>query len=207
MQIVLEGISGAGKTSQARKLRSRLRRIASVEIVSEFSRGPIGRAIRRGYGLRRERFICFHEADRFADQTYLLLLGDTIAKAEEMSRSGADLVLVDRLFDSWLSYSLAAGNRRVLEDATIQEIHRACSREHVSGNTVTVFLELDVAVAVKRLAARDSFGFKDAEQHRLEEVARQFAKLYLDASIIRVDAGRSPLEVTEAILKSLELIA
>jgi thymidylate kinase len=205
MRIVLEGISGAGKSVQARRLKRRLQEAASVEIVSEFSRGSIGRAIRSCYALQREPFVRFHGDDSFADQTHLLLLGDTIAKAEEMSRSAADLLLVDRLFDSWLCYTLTAQNRRALGDAAVRDLYRNCSREHVSGDAVTVFLELDTLTALKRLALRDGFDFKESAQLRLEAVAQQFVELYAGSSTIKVDAARPPSEVTAAILEAVGL--
>lgn len=203
MRLILEGISGAGKTSQARRLKRRLQGLASVEVVAEFSRGSIGRAIRSRYALQREPFVRFHGDDAFADQTHLLLLGDTIAKAEEMSRSIADVLIVDRLFDSWLCYTLAAKNRRGIGDEAARELYRSCSREHVPIDAVTVLLEIDTMTARERLAARDGFGFGRAAQERLEAVARQFSDLYAGASIRRVDARRPPSEVTAAILGAI----
>jgi dTMP kinase len=205
MRLILEGISGAGKTTQARRIARRLRGVGSVEVVGEFSQGPIGRAIRRCYRERREPFVRFHGMEPFADQTHLVLLADTVAKAEEMSRSAAGMLVVDRLFDSWLCYTLAAGNCRGLDDATIRKLHRDCSLEHVPAGTVTVFLDLDVATALARLAARDGFESQEAETKRLEAVAQRFAKHYSSAPVRRMDASRSPAEVTAAILEAAGL--
>ena len=205
MRLILEGISGAGKTSQARRIARRFHGARSIEVVGEFSQGPIGRAIQRCYRDRQERFLRFHTAEPFADQTYLTLLADSIAKAEEMSRSAAGMLIIDRLFDSWLCYTLAAGNRRGLDDATVRELHRNCSREHVPVGTVTIFLDLDVATALERLATRDGFGSKKAEKRRLETVAQEFTELYSSVPIQRVDASRSPAEVTAAILEAAGL--
>ncbi|HZF12258.1 MAG TPA: hypothetical protein VFE33_26015 [Thermoanaerobaculia bacterium] len=205
MKLLLEGISGSGKTLQIGRLQRRLRSFASVARIGEFSRGLIGRAVRRSYRLQRERFVRFHSADPFADQTHLLLLADTIAKAEEMSRSTAEILLVDRLFDSWLCYTLAAGDRRGLQDAAVRTLHQRCSREHVASDAVTVFLELEVMTALERITNRDGFELKRTEQQRLEATARQFADLYADAPVLRVDAGRSPAEVTAAILDAVGL--
>jgi len=205
MLIVLEGISGSGKSSQTRRLKRLLQRAASVQIFDEFSRGQVGRSIRRCYRRRRERFVRFHEEDLFADQTHLLLLADTIAKAEEVSRSEANISIVDRLFDSWLCYTLAAGDRHGLGDATVRDLYRSCSREHCADDAVTVFLELDTATALRRLVSRDGFRFDKTEECRLGEVARQFAELYTDTSILRVDAERPLSEVTAAIIASVGL--
>lgn len=207
VKLLLEGISGSGKTTQTRRLARRLRGVTSVETIGEFSRGLIGRAVRRSYWLRRERFVRIHDEDRFADQTHLLLLADTIAKAEEMARSEAELLFVDRLFDSWLCYTLAATNRHGLPDAMAWELHRNYSRQYASKDRVTIFLELDVATAMERLGTRDGFGFEKQAQQRLEAVARRFGEIYAGAPVQRVDAGRSPVEVTEAILQAVGLDA
>ena len=147
----------------------------------------------------------FHAAEPFADQTYLVLLADAVAKAEEMLRSTADVLVVDRLFDSWLCYTLAAGDRRALDDTTVRQLHHDCSHEHVPVGTVTIFLDLDVAAVLKRLAARDGFGSKEAEAKRLEAVAQRFVELYSNAPVWRVDASRPPSEVTAAILEAAGL--
>lgn len=202
-RLILEGISGAGKTVQARRLWRRLKASASVAIVSEFSRGSIGRTIRRRYHSERQRFVHFHSKDRFSDQTHLVLLADTIAKVEEMSQLTVEVVLVERLFDSWLCYTLAAGSRCMLTDSAVRDLHLKCSEEHVSGDSITVFLELDAATAIRRLATRDGFGQEESEDRRLESVAWQFSELYADTSIIRVDARRTPLEVTEEIIDAV----
>jgi thymidylate kinase len=174
-----------------------------VEVIGEFSQGPVGRAIRRRYRERQERFVHFHTSEQFADQTHLLLLADTIAKVEEMSRSGAGALIIDRLFDSWLCYTLAARNRRGLDDATVRELYRSCSRKYVSADTVTVFLDLDVATALKRLSVRDHFGAGTAEQRGLEAVAQRFSELYSDRAVYRVDATGTPAEVTAEILEAV----
>jgi thymidylate kinase len=207
MRILLEGISGSGKTSQSRRLERQLRRAASVEVLGEFSRGPIGRTIRQSYKLQRERFVRFHASESFADETHLMLLADVIAKAEEMSRSDAGVMIVDRLFDSWLCYTLAAENLQGLGDEVARQLHRSCSERHVPADTLTIFLDLDVATALERLAIRDGFGVGKAAQHSLEAVARQFAELYARAPVRRIDAGQRPAEVTAAILEALGLNA
>jgi thymidylate kinase len=205
MRLLLEGISGTGKTTQARRIVRHLRGMGSVEAVGEFSQGPIGRAIRRCYRDRQERFVRFHGREPFADQTHLVLLADTVAKAEEMSRSAAGVLVVDRLFDSWLCYTLTAGNRRGLDDAMVRELHRDCSREHVPAGSVTVFLDLGVPAALERLATRDGFGSKQGEARRLEAVAQRFAELYSGTQVRRVDASRPPAELTAAILEAAGL--
>jgi thymidylate kinase len=208
MLIVLEGISGAGKSTQLRALSRRLRGVALAGTVGEFSRGPIGRGARYGYRGRRERFVRLHGDERFADQTYLLLLADAVAKAEEIAelrQASAKPVLADRLFDSWLCYTLAAGDRRGLADKQVRELHRSCTKEHVPGDAVTVFLELSPEAAFERLKTRDGFSAGEAEKQRLEKVARHFGEIYARRPVRRVDASLGKSSVTAAILRATGL--
>lgn len=208
MLILLEGISGAGKSTQLRALSRQLRGGTLPRAVGEFSRGPIGRAARYGYRGQRERFVRLHDDERFADQTHLLLLADAVAKAEEIAelrRASARPVVADRLFDSWLCYTLAAGNRRGLADEQVRELHRSCIKVHVPGDAVTVFLELAPEAAFERLAVRDGFSAGEAEKQRLEEVAHHFGELYTRQPVRRVDASLNKASVTAAILRATGL--
>ena len=205
MRIVLEGISGSGKTSQALQLKRQLKRSAVVEIVGEFSRNAIGRAARRCYQMNRERFVRFHASEAYADQTHLVMLADAVSKAEEVSTSTADVVLIDRLFDSWLCYSLAGKKRRVLSSADVlEELYRR-SREEYLSDSQTVFLEVDVATALERLASRDDFGLKEGSERQLQELAWFFSELYTRVPVHRVAAGRPFAEVTTAIAEAVGL--
>lgn len=208
MLLVLEGISGAGKSTQLRALSRRLRETELAGTVGEFSQGPIGRTARRGYRDRRERFVRLHGDERFADQTYLLLLADTVAKAEEITelrRASPGVILVDRLFDSWLCYTLAAGNRRGLADERVCELHQSCTDAYSSQDAVTVFLELDTETALERLAARDHFVARETERRLLEEVGRRFEELYARRSVRRVDACLAKTDLTIAIMRAVGL--
>lgn len=208
MLILLEGISGAGKTTQLRALSRRLRGAAPAGTVGEFSRGPIGRAARRGFRRGKERFVRLHGDERFAAQTHLLLLADTVAKAEEIAqlrRAPGGPVLSDRLFDSWLCYTLATGDRLGLSDERVRELYRSCVEAHVPGDAVTVFLEIAPGAALERLESRDGFAAREAERRRLEEVARRFGELYARQPVRRVDAGLAKASVTAAILRAVGL--
>ena len=205
MVIILEGISGAGKTTQAVRLLRWLRRSGSGMLVREFSSGLIGGLITRTYKRRRERFLRFHENDRFADQTYLLLLADSIAKAEEASCATEDVVLIDRLFDSWLCYAQAGENRLALDDRQVWDLYCNCVKAHLPSDAVTVFLEVEVDTAIRRLNDREDFGVGAPDRERLVAVARNFEELYNRSPAIRVPADREPVKVTATILEAIGL--
>jgi len=202
MVVIIEGISGAGKSTQIEAVR-RCLAPTSPEVVGEFSAGPIGRLIKAVYRDKRRRFLRLHSTERFADQTHLVLLADTIAKAEEIAASSADHLLVDRLFDSWLCYTLAANNRLVLSDGLVRQLYWHCRPEHVSSKIITIFLAVDVDTALERLSNRDGLRDRPEDRIRLELVARQFEELYTYVPVVRVQAEGKSSEVTASIIKAI----
>jgi thymidylate kinase len=179
--------------------------LTETTILNEFSGGAIGEMIKLTYQARRDRFVSFHRSDGFADLTHFLLLSDVIAKAEQASRAEADVLLIDRLFDSWLCYALSDRGLAVLDEPLLRSIHRSCTQEYLPANAAVVFLEVDVDTALERLKAREDFGVGAPDRERLEEVCRNFEELYASSTVVRVPANREPAKVTAAILDALGL--
>lgn len=204
MIVVLEGISGAGKTTQLGKLHAALGRNV-VDLVGEFSKRTIGRSISEAYSERQERFLRFHTTEAFADQTHFMLLADTVSKVEEASESEAEHVIIDRLFDSWLCYTLAAKNRLALNDELACRLYRSCVSQYLRQNHLTIHLNLDVETAIQRLALRDRFGANASDRRRLEDVSRKFRYLYKNRPVTTIAANRDPEEITESIIQKLRM--
>jgi thymidylate kinase len=201
--LVLEGISGCGKTTQAALVLRALGEAATVESVGEFSSRATGRTLRRCYRGGRRRFVRLHDDDAFADQTHFLLLADTIAKSEQIHDSRADLVIVDRLFDSWLCYTLTAGEG-VLSHAVARHLHARCRQRLLGVRTLAVFLDVQVGTALVRLDRRDRFGVGPGDGERLELARDFFRGLYADDLGVTVDGEQVPALVTAEILDHLK---
>lgn len=193
--LVLEGIDGAGKTTQASRLAERLER-EGVEVVRlvEPTSGPIGQEIRRrakdGPPIPPAEELAMFLEDRRAN------VRDNVLPA--LARNAA--IVQDRSFLSTVAYQ---GARPALAKTPgdLIALHEAMPKPDA-----ILLLDLDVETGLARVARR---GKGDAFEERsyLERVLANFRALVGDVGgtrVRKIDAKRSPDEVTQAVWAAVE---
>jgi dTMP kinase len=140
MFIVLEGLDGAGTTTQLSRLAERLTaRGHTVHTTREPSDGPVGRWIRR---------TLMHDPEAPAPSTlpwmYAADRADHLAREVEPALERGEVVLSDRYFHSSLAYQSL--QRPLDEVAALNASFRVPD--------LTVFVEVPVDVSLARIEAR-----------------------------------------------------
>lgn len=185
--IAIEGIDGAGKTTQSRRLAEALT-ADGYEVVRthEPTDGPWGRRIRASGETGRlspqEEFEAFLE-DRREHVRDLLI----------PSLDAGRVVLVDRYYFSSMAYQGARG-------LDPEEIRRANERIAPRPDLL-VILKIQPAVGVARVNARGRGNLFEREDD-LRRAAAIFAAI-TDPAPVRVDALRPEAEITKEILRAL----
>lgn len=154
--ITLEGVSGAGKTTQARRLAEELRRQGRPVVVTRDPGGTrAGEAIRRLL-LEQDEPLC-PEAEIalfFADRA------QNLAEVIRPALARGEIVVGDRFTDSTLAYQ---GHARGLAPNRILEVDRG-----VTGGfrpDLTLVLDLPAEVGLGRLAQRDRIEREEVRFH------------------------------------------
>ncbi|MFO0603809.1 MAG: dTMP kinase [Polyangiales bacterium] len=185
--VAIEGIDGAGKTTQSRRLAEALA-ADGYEVVRthEPTDGPWGRRIRAsgetGRLSPREEFEAFLEDRREH-------VRDLLAPSLEAGR----VVLVDRYYFSSMAYQGARG----LDPAVIRaENERVAPRPDL-----LVILEIEPAAGVARVNARGKGNLFEREDD-LRRAAAIFDAI-TDPAPLRLDATRPEGELTKEILAAL----
>lgn len=191
--IVIEGIDGAGTTTQARLLSgwmaSRGRRCL---LTSEPSRGPVGILLRQ--------ILSGSVPTPDNDAIALLFAADRIDHLERevlpALKSGSDVVS-DRYYHSSFTYQSLQGD--------LEWIRELNSRARAPDVTYILGLPADLA-ARRRRSQRTSEELyeKDATQQKLEEAYRRLPAWMQDELIVLVDGGQDIQAVHEAITTDLE---
>jgi dTMP kinase len=185
--IVLEGLDGAGTTTQCAALAAVLRRKGHrVHVTAEPSSGPIGTLIRQALGgrlglpgrhgpLTPETMALLFAADRV----------DHLAAEVEPALARGEVVLSDRYLLSSLAYQGAQVGM-----AWVESLNRAARRPDL-----TLFLDIDVAVAGQRRRHRGGH----PELYETTEVQRATARQYRRALANRRQAGERVVVVPGAL--------
>jgi dTMP kinase len=142
--ITVEGVEGAGKSTQVETLRAYLgARGVSVLATAEPDGTPLGASIRRVLG----------EVDRVTPMTEALLFA--ASRAEHVQRvirpalAAGQVVLCDRYVDSTVAYQ---GYGRGVSLETIAQLNRLATEGCLPD--LTLVLDLDVAEGLRRVRAR-----------------------------------------------------
>jgi dTMP kinase len=193
--VVIEGLDGAGTTTQAARLVAALRaRGHEVLDTREPTEGPIGRQCRAALGQEpgaplRASLPWLYAADR----------ADHLARTVEPALARGAWVVSDRYYHSSLAYqSLDVPLAYV---ATLNQTFRAPD--------VTVFLEASADLAVGRLDQRGSREEIFDGHDTLSRVARQYRKV-LDMvaargeRVVRLDASGTIDEIAVAVLAAVD---
>lgn len=196
--IVLEGLDGAGTTSQARRLADALAaRGQRAHVTREPSDGPIGRLIREmltgghaipGASISQATFGLLFAADRL----------DHVQREVEPALAAGHVVISDRWYHSSLAYQGTGAERD-----WIRALNGRARKPDL-----TVFLRVRAAVAAERrvAAGRTQELFEDLPMQ--ERVAAGYeavlAELAAAGEAIAILDGEQPLDaVTEAIVAAV----
>ncbi|MFB3889683.1 MAG: dTMP kinase [Candidatus Bathyarchaeia archaeon] len=181
--IVIEGLDGSGKTTQARILAQRLRRSHGAVYTQEPSSGRIGLFIRNRilYGERRPPTTV--EA--------LLFAADRIDHVQNEVQPALDegrLVVSDRYVYSSLAYQGSAG----LSLEWIEAIN-----QHALKPDLALFIDVDPEAVLARLKRRKSVMENLETQRKVRAVYLKFVE---KGELVRVDGGKPKRAVAEDVL-------
>lgn len=201
--IVLEGLDGAGTTTQAQAL-ARVFRAEGREVVvtAEPSTGPIGTLIRQT--LTGRLGLPGHEGPLTPETLALLFAADRVdhlaAEIEPALERGA-LVLSDRYLLSSLAYQGAQVGM-----AWVAALNQAARRPDL-----TLFVTVDVKTAAQRRGARggrEELYESDAVQRRTAAWYRKAIALRAKAreKIVTLDGGQSIDQVTQAAVAQIRAL-
>lgn len=194
--IVLEGIDGAGTTTQVDRLAIALRERGVLTVTTrEPSGGPVGTFLRR---IMRGEVL----ADLPAAAMALLFAADRLdhlAGEVEPNLARGAVVLCDRYDLSTLTYQSATHPEGEHVAPWLRAINSRARRPDL-----TIVLDVPADIAEKRRAARG--GAEELFERR--ELQAQLAGLYAQAErllpgdrIVHVDGNRSPEEVAATVLE------
>jgi dTMP kinase len=182
--ICVEGLDGCGKTTQAKILVRKLRKMGyNTVYTAEPSRGKIGRFIKRYclHGGRRVSSIV--EALLFAADRYEHVESEIIPALKD-----GKIVVSDRYMYSSLAYQGAAG-------LSLDWIRRV--NEHAVTPNLAIFIDVEPDTVIQRLKPKKSVMENLETQHKVREVYMKFVE---NGELVKVDGNRSKEKVAEEIL-------
>jgi len=197
--IVLEGIDGAGTTTQTARLVEALRgRGKGAHATREPSDGPVGRHLREIL-TGRVKVSPSSEVQRAAHMA-LLFAADRLdhlgSEIQPRLRAG-DWVVSDRYDHSSVAYqSVTSGEAGAV--AWLRELNRHADRPHL---TIVLDVSADVARArrLARAAARELFD-DDELQRKLATFYRDLDRYFPNEPIVHLDADRDVEAVARDVL-------
>ena len=180
--IVIEGLDGSGKTTQANMLAKNLAKNHTVLLTAEPSRGKIGTFIRQG---------CLYEKKRLPTEAEALLFAaDRIEHMQnelEPALSEGKIVICDRYIFSSLAYQGSAG----LSLKWIETINARALEPDFS-----IFIDVPPQLVLERLQRKKSVMENLDTQAKVREVYLQFVE---KGDLILVDGDKSKDVVAEAL--------
>ena len=181
--ICVEGLDGCGKTTQAKILVRKLRKIGYDAVyTAEPSRGKIGRFIKRYCLHGGKRVSSVVEALLFAADRYEHVETEIIPALKD-----GKVVVSDRYMYSSLAYQGAAG----LNLDWIRMIN-----EHAVSPNLAIFIDVDPNTVIKRLKPKKSVMENLETQRKVREVYLKFVE---NGELVRVDGNKPKSEVAKEI--------
>lgn len=183
--ICIEGLDGCGKTTQAKFLVKKLRKMAYDAIyTAEPSRGHIGKVIKK-YCLHSEkRASVVIEALLFAADRYEHVENEVVPALKE-----GKIVISDRYVYSSFAYQGAAG----LDLKWIETINK-----HAIEPDLAMFLDVKPETVIQRLKHKKSLMENLETQRKVREVYMKFVE---DGALVKIDGNKPIKEVADTILK------
>ena len=184
--VCIEGLDGCGKTTQARLLVRRLKRIHDAVYTAEPSRGETGRFIKRHCLHTEKRGSVVVEALLFAADR-LEHVRNEVLPALNKGR----IVVSDRYLYSSLAYQGAAG----LDLEWIEKIN-----EHAITPDLALFIDVDPNIVIRRLKRKKSVMENLETQLKVREIYLKFVE---KGALMRIDGNRSRSEVAKDITSAV----
>ncbi|MEM2250224.1 MAG: dTMP kinase [Candidatus Bathyarchaeia archaeon] len=185
--ICVEGLDGCGKTTQAKILVRKLRKIGYDAVyTAEPSRGKIGKFIKRYCLHGSKRISSIVEALLFAADRYEHVETEIIPALKE-----GKVVVSDRYLYSSLAYQGAAG----LNLDWIRRIN-----EHAILPNLAIFIDVEPNTVIKRLKPKKSVMENLETQRKVREVYLKFVE---NGELVRVNGNKSKREVAKEILSTV----
>ncbi|MEM3565960.1 MAG: dTMP kinase [Candidatus Bathyarchaeia archaeon] len=182
--ICIEGLDGCGKTTQAKILVRKLRKIGyNAVYTAEPSRGKIGRLIKRYCLHGGKRVSGIIEALLFAADRYEHVENEIVPALKD-----GKIVISDRYLYSSLAYQGAAG----LNLDWIRRIN-----EHAIPPNLAIFIDVELNTVIQRLKPKKSVMENLETQRKVREVYFKFVE---NGELVMVNGNKSKKEVAEEIL-------
>ena len=180
--IVIEGLDGSGKTTQARLLVQKLRNSHKAVYTTEPSRGKIGSFIRE---------CCLFEEKRLDSATEALLFAadriEHIQNEVVPALNKGLLVISDRYLYSSLAYQGSTG----LSLEWIEAINK-----HALKPDLAVFIDVAPETVMQRLNRKKSVMETLETQRQVREV---YLKFVANDDMVRIDGDKLVAELSEAL--------
>ncbi len=195
MFIVLEGLDGAGTTTQLEPLANWLEGLGRTVVrTHEPTDGPVGRLIRQSLRAEPEA-----PAPQTLPWMFAADRADHLARTVEPALRRGEVVLSDRYLHSSLAYQS--------ETLGLDYVHTLNERFRVPD--LTVFLEVPVHVSLSRIDARGGERELFDTQERLTAIAARYAAVLehlvgLGQDIVRLDGTATQAEVTAGVRAAVQ---
>jgi len=180
--IVIEGLDGSGKTTQARLLVQKLRSKHNAVYTTEPSHGKIGSFIRESCLYEEKRLDSAAEALLFAADRVEHVKNEVIPALNE-----GKLVISDRYVYSSLAYQGSAG----LSLSWIEAVNK-----HALKPDFAIFLDVAPETVLQRLNRKKSVMENLETQRGVREI---YLKFVSKGELVRIDGDRSVAQVSEAL--------
>ena len=185
--IVIEGLDGSGKTTQAKLLARKLRKSQDAFFTAEPSQGQIGKFIRSRILYGNKRVITSVEALLFAADRI-----DHIQNEVRPAVSDGKIVISDRYLYSSLAYQGSAG----LSLDWIQAIN-----QHAVKPDLALFIDVAPETVFKRLRRKKSVMENLATQQKVREI---YLNYVAKGELVRIDGERERTVVAKEVFKTVE---
>ena len=184
--LVIEGLDGSGKTTQATLLAEKFFRAYNVLLTAEPSRGKIGSFIRES---------CLYEQERLPTEAEALLFAaDRIEHMQTELKPALDegrLVICDRYIYSSLAYQGSAG----LSLDWIKTINARALQPDIC-----IFIDVPPEKVIERLQRKKSVMETLETQRKVREVYMKYVE---KGELVRVDGDKEKEQVAEDLYETV----
>ncbi len=184
--LVIEGLDGSGKTTQATLLAEKFHKTYNVLLTAEPSRGKIGSFIRESCLYENERLPTEAEALMFAADRIEHMYSEVKPALDE-----GKLVICDRYIYSSLAYQ---GNSGLSLDWIKTINARALQPD------ICIFLDVPPEKVIERLQRKKSVMETLETQQKVREVYMRYVE---KGELVRVDGDKDKTQVAEDLYKTV----